>query len=320
MSSRSSRIVVPVALVALLAACSSSTGTGTPCHSSLDCQVGQICSGGECLSTQQSGASNTSGASSGGTSSNSSGNTSGTSTGSGSNTGATSGSSSGSSSNTGATSGSSGATSTASTSVAASSTSSSSSSAGGTPVTCSAPSTTYKNNGSGCGTERWPVKTANDQDVNSVNPVPQVSTIAQLIALPIPANQSATCNRNAPTEDTIFTIQDVNIHFQALESDSDYHLVIKDSSGNTMIAEVPAPKCLGLDTCSTNNPYFCEITHARANADAIDASRTDTIGTVSGIGFFDFLHGQTGVAPNGIELHPVLGICFGQGCDPYAGY
>ena len=28
--------------------------------------------------------------------------------------------------------------------------------------------------------------------------------------------------------------------------------------------------------------------------------------TIRGVGFFDFLHGQTGVAPNGIELHPVL--------------
>jgi len=29
---------------------------------------------------------------------------------------------------------------------------------------------------------------------------------------------------------------------------------------------------------------------------------------ITGVGFFDFLHGQTGVAPNGIELHPVLAI------------
>jgi hypothetical protein len=28
--------------------------------------------------------------------------------------------------------------------------------------------------------------------------------------------------------------------------------------------------------------------------------------TVSGVAFFDFLHRQTGHAPNGIELHPVL--------------
>jgi len=26
------------------------------------------------------------------------------------------------------------------------------------------------------------------------------------------------------------------------------------------------------------------------------------------VGFFGFLHGQTGVAPNGIELHPILGF------------
>jgi hypothetical protein len=28
--------------------------------------------------------------------------------------------------------------------------------------------------------------------------------------------------------------------------------------------------------------------------------------TITGIPFFDFLHHQTGHAPNGIELHPVL--------------
>src|SRR5262249_15893678 len=28
----------------------------------------------------------------------------------------------------------------------------------------------------------------------------------------------------------------------------------------------------------------------------------------------DFNHAQTGVAPNAIELHPVLGLCFGANC------
>ena len=31
---------------------------------------------------------------------------------------------------------------------------------------------------------------------------------------------------------------------------------------------------------------------------------------ITGVGMFDFLHGQTGVAPNGIELHPILDISF----------
>jgi hypothetical protein len=32
--------------------------------------------------------------------------------------------------------------------------------------------------------------------------------------------------------------------------------------------------------------------------------------TVTGIAFFDTIHGQEGIAPNGIELHPVLSIDF----------
>jgi hypothetical protein len=30
-----------------------------------------------------------------------------------------------------------------------------------------------------------------------------------------------------------------------------------------------------------------------------------------GVGFFDYLHGQSGVAPNGIELHPLLSFSLG---------
>jgi hypothetical protein len=29
---------------------------------------------------------------------------------------------------------------------------------------------------------------------------------------------------------------------------------------------------------------------------------------ITGVAFFDFPHGQTGVAPNAIELHPILGF------------
>jgi hypothetical protein len=29
---------------------------------------------------------------------------------------------------------------------------------------------------------------------------------------------------------------------------------------------------------------------------------------------FDSLHGQPGAAPNGVEIHPVLAVCFGKGC------
>src|SRR5581483_4092400 len=38
--------------------------------------------------------------------------------------------------------------------------------------------------------------------------------------------------------------------------------------------------------------------------------------TVTGVVFFDFIHGQRGVAANGVELHPVLDIRFGGTPSP----
>ena len=36
------------------------------------------------------------------------------------------------------------------------------------------------------------------------------------------------------------------------------------------------------------------------------AARVCTRADVTGVAFFDYDHGQTGVAPNAIELHPIL--------------
>jgi Putative Ig domain len=66
------------------------------------------------------------------------------------------------------------------------------------------------------------------------------------------------------------------------------------------------------------SPLLPGIQKARAEFDAKYAptGSFQTVNvpvTVAGVGFFDFLHGQTGVAPNGIELHAVLDIQFGTG-------
>ena len=41
--------------------------------------------------------------------------------------------------------------------------------------------------------------------------------------------------------------------------------------------------------------------------------RHETV-SLAGPAYIDYLHGQMGVAPNGIEIHPVLAMCFGKGC------
>ena len=166
----------------------------------------------------------------------------------------------------------------------------------------------YASSGS-CGVERWSVKTGTDADVGSVNlsasqPNDIVTMRSWTAPNPIPTN-----NRVAPYETTVWVL-DATLTEYKLENDSDYHLVIKDASGNTMIAEIPDPACVG-----SGSPFASDIQNARAQFDA-KYTATTSFQTVSipvqliGMGMFDFLHGQTGVAPNGIELHPVLGIVF----------
>jgi hypothetical protein len=46
----------------------------------------------------------------------------------------------------------------------------------------------------------------------------------------------------------------------------------------------------------------------RQMADARSAVRLCAQARIVGVQFWDFKHGQTGVAPNAIELHPILGF------------
>ena len=85
-----------------------------------------------------------------------------------------------------------------------------------------------------CGVERWSVKTGTDPDASKVNlNFPTGTTIASMRAFtapnPIPAN-----NRVSPAETTVWVINATLTEYK-LESDSDYHLVLQDASGNTMI-------------------------------------------------------------------------------------
>ncbi len=166
-----------------------------------------------------------------------------------------------------------------------------------------------------CGVERWSVKTGTDADVGLVHLTSSSNTtIAAMRApaapSPIPAN-----NRVAPLETTQWIIN-ATLTLYKLESDSDYHLVLQDANGLTMIGEIPSPTCVG-----SGSPFLSGITNARnefnARFTATTSFQTANIPVkVTGVGMFDFLHGQTGVAPNGIELHPILDIVFNPGSSP----
>jgi hypothetical protein len=95
------------------------------------------------------------------------------------------------------------------------------------------------------------------------------------------------------------------------EADQDYHLVIADpQTGGTMIIESPDPGC------AVGSRFAADIAGVRQTINQqfhgpIRGRHVVNIPVnVTGIAFFDLLHGQEGVAPNGIELHPILSITF----------
>jgi hypothetical protein len=166
-----------------------------------------------------------------------------------------------------------------------------------------------------CGVERWSVKTGTDADAGLIN---LSSTSSNTILTmrswtapnPIPPN-----NRVAPYETTVWVLNATLTQYK-LETDQDYHLILSDASGNTMIAEIPDPVCVG-----SGSPLASGVSNARAEFDA-KFTATSSFQTanvpvrITGVGMFDFLHGQTGVAPNGIELHPVIDIVFNPASNP----
>ncbi|GAC1651259.1 MAG: hypothetical protein NVS4B12_21880 [Ktedonobacteraceae bacterium] len=154
------------------------------------------------------------------------------------------------------------------------------------------------------------MKTGTDADASLINLQSTTqTTIASLTSLPAPSNLPPN-NRIQPTETTVFQLNATLTEYK-LEADSDYHLILNDGSGNTLIGEIPDPTCVG-----SSSPLLSSIQKARSE---FDAKYTPTGSfqianvpvTVTGVGFFDFLHGQAGVAPNGIELHAVLDVQFG---------
>jgi hypothetical protein len=163
-----------------------------------------------------------------------------------------------------------------------------------------------------CGVERWAIKTGTDAGARSVNQKSLVpSNIFHLRTLPAPASPPVS-SRVRPIETTVYSVSAILLRYK-YEADSDVHLVIADTGGRTMIAEIPAPQCVG-----TSSPFLPSIKYVRAKfTSQFHPSdtwhRVNTPVQIAGVGFFDFKHGQSGVAPNAIELHPVLRFSTGAG-------
>jgi hypothetical protein len=143
-----------------------------------------------------------------------------------------------------------------------------------------------------CGTDRrWAVKTLADRP-QLLFPT-RLATVKWLVTRKPPADRTST---RMPFEFRVFTVV-ARVTTVQQEGDADYHLTLREH-GWPMIAESPAPEC----TAGAKGYY------RRLMARVHRVARVCARARITGVAFFDTEHGQPGVAPNGIELHPLLGF------------
>jgi hypothetical protein len=145
------------------------------------------------------------------------------------------------------------------------------------------------------------VKVVLDVDASSIDTRPVRATVAQLGELPRPSGPLPRNQRVAPYELTTYRVVAAVREVLPTENDGDIHVVLQDleDSSRTLIAEAPD------SACALGSRFIGAF--ASAYRTLRDAPR-HAIVIVDGVGFFDYVHGQRGVAPNGFELHPILAI------------
>jgi hypothetical protein len=166
-----------------------------------------------------------------------------------------------------------------------------------------------------CGVDRWPVKVAADVDAPFVKSAVMPATIEMLAAIPAPRPLPQE-RRIGPIETTIYSVTATLIAYR-VAPDSNIHMVLADEAGRTMIAQIPSP------ACAQGSRFLSQITTSRQRFDirlpASEVFRPVRVPIeLQGVGFFDFLQGQRGMAPNGISLHPVLDVDFSPAVRPKA--
>lgn len=169
-----------------------------------------------------------------------------------------------------------------------------------------------------CGEERALVKLGKDADARKVATDPVEATIAELVLRPrprrTPESRRAADDRN--TEFTVWQVSGTVIAFK-LEADGDYHVVLADDHGTTLIVEIPDPGCAATGAwpeqiLKARAAFRQTLANHKLASPAKKLHDAHLSVTVTGVGFFDKIHGQVGVAANGIELHPVLSIVSGD--------
>lgn len=162
-----------------------------------------------------------------------------------------------------------------------------------------------------CGKERMPVKTLHDKDAKLIQwGTIKQATVAEVVRNAAPPNvrlKSSNDHRLAWEEKVVWQITGEIVGFK-LEADQDFHVVIRDVKDHTktMVVELVAPECIAEPYKSVTAQYrsILEMAFGKATHEFKYVMPERIV--VTGPGFYDFIHGQKGAAPNGFEIHPVV--------------
>jgi hypothetical protein len=189
------------------------------------------------------------------------------------------------------------------------------------------------------GYERWAVKVGSDPTASTINLSSVIPlTVANVIGLPRPATlPSNNDGTRLASEKQVYSVVCRLVKFkqEGGTGDMDYHLVLSDDTliftddaagvpaGHSFVAESVSPSCISgshSDGPSTSvwQSYLVSVRNIiNARFPTIPSSGwVDAKGVqvrVTGVGFFDFVHGQTGrTSATGatFELHPLTNIEF----------
>ncbi len=157
---------------------------------------------------------------------------------------------------------------------------------------------------------RWGIRNGMDVEAKKVVKKPTPTTFGALGALPRPGGTLPKDKRMGRAETTLWTVEARLVSYD-LRADGDYHLVLKDKTGRTLVAELPDPHIVAA------SPFAREIGAARRAFSLRFFSKNDAelgrvypgTGTpvrVTGLGYFG--KAQKPGLPNGVRIHPVTGI------------
>jgi hypothetical protein len=162
-----------------------------------------------------------------------------------------------------------------------------------------------------CGVELWSLKTLSDPQRRLVNLHPRTTSVRAINRLPRPYPTPTT--RNTIYERRTWRVKAQIVQFK-LEGDSDIHLILF-WGGRYMIAEMPFAACLPRTTRDRRAIVAARVRFVRrCGFPTSDWQSLGAVAFVSGVGFWDVAHGQTGAARNYAELHPVTALRIVAGC------